>query len=433
MLLKILQKILAFMAKKIIKRHKPLVIGITGSVGKSSAKQMISLILKDQMDIRESKGNYNNEIGVPLTIIGISKSPGKNVLGWFRVFIFALIKIIFKKRFYPKILVLEMAADRPGDIEYLLKIAACNIGVITAISSAHIEFFESLENIAKEKSSLISNLPENGWAILNMDDKRVAGLRNAAKAQVLTYGFDSQADLRGLGLEIDQTLKPEGPIINGLQFKVSYRGNVIPVFLPKAISFSQAYSALAGLAVGLALGFNLIDLVQSFEKHKNLPGRMNLISGINKSLIIDDTYNSSPRAVEAALETLNKIEINSQASRWVILGDMLELGEISQKAHYQIGEKINKEKIDYLIVVGKEAGAIAQGARENGFINENVFIFENSMAVTKFLKSRIKTGDVILIKGSQKMRLERLVKEIMLQPRMAKKCLVRQSHYWLKN
>ncbi len=433
MMLKFLQKNLAFMARKIIKRHKPLVIGITGSVGKSSAKQIIALLLQGKMNIRESKGNYNNEIGVPLTIIGVAKSPGRNVLGWLKVFIVGAVKILFKKRFYPKILILEMAADRPGDIEYLLKIAACHIGVVTAVSAAHTEFFGSLENVAKEKSFIVSDLPKDGWAILNADDKRVAGFKDMTKAHILTYGFSSQADVQGLEPEIDQVLEPEGPVINGLRFKVSYQGNIVPVFLPEAVSLTQAYSALAALAVGLALNINLIDLTQKFKRYRNLPGRMNLIQGMNKSLIIDDTYNSSPRALEAALETLEKVKVNPQASKWVILGDMLELGEIGQKSHYQIGEKVNQIKADYLVTVGKEAKAIAQGARDNGFINENVFIFENSMAVAGFLVPRIKAGDVILIKGSQKMRMERLVKEIMLQPRAAKKCLVRQTHYWLKN
>jgi len=325
-----------------------------------------------------------------------------------------------------------MAADRPGDIEYLFKIAPCNIGVLTAICLVHTEFFGNIENVAHEKSAIITNLPKDGWAILNADDKKVLSLKSKTQAQVLTYGLDPQADIRGLEPEIDQVLKPEGPEIRGLRFKVSYQGNIVPVFLPEIISLSQVYSVLAGLATGLALGLNLIDLTQTFKKYRNLPGRMGLIPGINKSLIIDDTYNSSPRAVEAALETLEKIKIHPQASKWVILGDMLELGEISQKAHYQIGEKISRMDIDYLIAVGKEAKIITQGARENGFINENVFIFENSMAVFKFLEPRIRTGDVILVKGSQKMRMERLVKEIMFQPRSAKRYLVRQSRYWLK-
>jgi len=424
MLLKFLQRILAFIAGKIIKKYRPIIIGITGSVGKSSTKQTVALILKNHMNIRESKGNYNNEIGVPLTIIGV-KSPGRNLVGWTKVLIFGFLKIVFKDKSYPRVLVLEMAADRPGDIEYLLKMAPCKIGVLTAIGRAHVEFFKNIENVAHEKSAIITNLPKDGWAILNADDKRVLSLKNETSAGVLTYGLGPQADIQGLEVGLDQVLKPEGPEIRGLRFKVSYQGNIVPVFLPGTVSLSQVYVALASIAVGLPLGLNLIDLVQTLEKYKALPGRMSLIQGINRSLIIDDTYNSSPLAVESALETLESIRIHPYASKWVILGDMLELGDLSRRAHYQVGKKIARTKFDYLIAVGREARAIVQGARENGFINENVFSFENSLAVFKFLKPRIKTGDVILIKGSRKMKMEKLVKEIMLQPYLAKKYLVR--------
>jgi len=431
MLLKILQKFLAFLSKRIIKKYKPLVVGITGSVGKSSTKKAIALVLKSQLNVRQSKGNYNNEIGVPLTILGV-KSPGRNIFGWIRVFILGFFKIIFKQKSYPKVLVLEMAADRPGDIEYLVNIAPCHIGVITSISAAHTEFFKTIDKVALEKQMIIKNIPKDGWAILNADNKRTYALKNKTSAQVLSYGLDTQANIQALEVKIDQELKKDGLEIKGLKFKVRYHGNVVPVFLPNVISLAQVHSVLAAISVGLALDLNLIDIVRSLKAYEPLPGRMVLLPGVNNSLIIDDTYNSSPQAVESALDTLEAIIPLSSAKKWVILGDMLELGDLSEKMHREIGEKIIQTDIDYLITVGKEAQYISQQAREKGFIQERIFSFDNSLGVADFLKSRIKNGDIILVKGSQGARMERIVKNIMLRPRLAKKYLVRQSRGWLK-
>lgn len=431
MLLKLLQKILAFFAKEFIKKYQPLIIGVTGSVGKSSTKEMIGLVLKNTLKIRQNEGNYNNEIGVPLTILGL-KSPGKNIIGWLNVFIFAFARLIFRYKKYPEVLVLEMAADRPGDLSYLTKMAPCKIGVLTAISQSHIEFFKSLENIAKEKSAIIKHLPKEGWAILNADDEWVYALRKRTQARILTYGVNSRADVQALDIEIEQELINQKPEIKGLRFKVSYQGNVVPVFLPQVISLAQIYSALAAIATGLALNLNLLTITQALKKYQPLPGRMNLIPGINNSLIIDDTYNSSPQAVRSAFESLERISIDSSARKWVILGDMLELGEFSDEAHYQIGQKFTQMNFDYLITIGEEAREIAKAARETDFDKERILSFDNSLAAIKFLKPRIQSGDIILVKASQGMRLERLVKEIMLNPHLAKKYLVRQTRNWTK-
>ncbi len=431
MFLKFLQKILAYLAKITVRRYKPLIIGITGSVGKSSTREAIALVLKDKFKIRQSAKNYNNEIGVPLTILGLP-SPEGSVIGWFGVIFLALIKIIFKAKSYPDILILEMAADRPGDIEYLTKIVSCKIGVLTAVNVAHIEFFKNIENILKEKQTLITSLPFDGWAVLNYDDERTKSLYKKTAAKVITFGFSEGADLRAIGLEIDQELSENGLEINGLRFKMSYQGNVVPVFLPKTIGFSQVYSALSALAVAIALGQNLIDTIFYLNNYKPLSGRMSLIRGIKNSLIIDDTYNSSPEAVKSALDTIEKIKINQHNNKWLVLGDMLELGEISQKAHYEIGKKVAQSNSNFLIVVGSESQNIAKGARDGGFNSENILSFSNILGVEEFLNNRIKSGDLILVKGSQGMRMERIVKDLMESPRLAKKYLVRQNRRWLK-
>ncbi|MBL7141692.1 UDP-N-acetylmuramoyl-tripeptide--D-alanyl-D-alanine ligase [Patescibacteria group bacterium] len=430
MLLKVLQKTLAWFARRVIKKYQPLIIGITGSVGKSSAKEAIYNVLKDQMNVWRSLKNYNNEIGVPLTVLGCI-SPRKNIFGWLKVFWIAIKKIVFPEKSYPKVLVLEMAADRPGDIEYLTKIIPCQIGIITAIGPTHTEFFKSVENIVKEKQAIISHLPLNGWAILNADDEKVRVLKNKTSAKVLTFGLSSNADVQAMGVSLDQELKDDLPQIKGLRFKISYKGNVVPIFLSQIITSAQIYSILTAISIGLTFNLNLITIAQAVKKYRPLPGRMVLVKGVKQSLIIDDTYNSSPKAVELALETLLEIKTHPQAKKWVILGDMLELGELSQSEHHQVGQSVGKMNFDYLITVGQEAKEIVRGAQEYGLSQEKIFSFADSFEVGKFLQKKIKKGDLILIKGSQGARLERIVKEIMLEPEKAEKLLVRQGKEWL--
>jgi len=431
MFLKILEKILACLAKKIIKRQKPIIIGITGSVGKSSTKEAIGLVLKQKFRTRTSKGNYNNEIGAPLTVIG-KDSPGKNIIGWLNIFLNGFLKIIFKQKSYPKILVLEMAADRPGDIKYLTEIIPCNIGVLTAISPAHTAFFKNIQGIIKEKKNIITHLSSENTAILNADDDNVLSLQKKTKARLLTYGLSSKAMIRAIEIEIDQDLHDDRTEIKGLRFKVVYQNKMVSVFLPKVISFAQVYSVLAAFAVGISFDINLVEIVQSFKEFDPLLGRLNILKGKNNSLILDDTYNSSPRAVEIALNTAQEIKIPLQSMKWAILGDMLELGNLSEKAHFQAGEQVKQADFDYLITVGQEAKQIAQGARKAGLNNERIFSFKYPLGVAEFLEKRIKAGDLILFKGSQGVRMEKIVKQIMLKPYLAKKNLVRQSRKWLK-
>ena len=430
MYVKLLHKILAYFAKKIIKKYNPLIIGVTGSVGKSSTKEAIYTVLKTKFDVRCTLKNYNNEIGLPLTIFGFS-SPGRNIIGWLNVFLKISKTLLFQVK-YPKILVLEMAADHPGDIKYLTNIASPRIGVITAVGLTHTEFFKSINAVAREKQVLLKNLKEKDWAILNIDDERIGVMGDKTSAQILTFGLSEKANIQATEIKVDQELLDgETPKVRGLLFKVNYRGSTVPVFLPNIINQAQIYSVLGSIAVGLALGLNLIDIIKTLPKYKTLPGRLNMIPGVQKTLILDDTYNSSPQAVKISLLSLNRIEISPSARKWVVLGDMLELGELSAQAHEETGREVSKIDPDYLIAVGQEAKQISTGARNSGLSLSKIFNFNNASEAGDFLISKIHEGDVILIKGSQGMHLEKIVKKIMLRPEQAKNLLVRQSKKWL--
>lgn len=433
---KILEKILAFFARQIIKKYRPEVVGITGSVGKTSVKEAIFAVLSFEYNVRRNIKSYNNEIGVPLTIIG-AETGGKNLFKWLKVFYRAIKLLIFKDKNYPEILVLEMGADKKGDIAYLLNIVRCKIGVLTAVSETHLHAFKDLKGVLKEKEKIVIALDKEAVAILNFDDENAMSLQDRLKSKFLTFGFEQGADISAgellfSGLEQDfcETQYQWECKIWGTSFKVTYDGSTVPVFLPHCFGKQQVYAALAAFAVGVAYKMNLVDISEALRQYRPPKGRMNLIAGIKYSLLIDDTYNSSPLAAKAALEVMRMIDLPEGKRKIAVLGDMLELGERSENAHREIGFKVSEAEIDYLITVGKESKLTAQSAVEAGLAKENVQIFEDADKAGRFLQDIIHPGDLILIKGSQGIRMEKIVKEVMAEPEKAKELLVRQTGEW---
>lgn len=425
---RIIQGILKIFSKKIIKKYHPLVIGITGSVGKTIAKEAIAVVLAADQSVRRSIKNYNNEIGVPLTIIGVN-APGKSVIGWLAVFAQTLWLLIKKNNNYPEILILEMGIDRPGDMDYLLNITRPQIGLITFIGPAHLEYFGTIEKIQAEKGKLIEALPKDGWAIINYDNVGARKIINTSKAKVITYGLDEKADI--VAKEIIFSFDHNNEV-RGVSFKMSYRGAAVPVFLPGVLGANAVYAALAGAAVGIIKQKNLVTIATALNNLRPLPGRMNLIKGIKHTFIIDDTYNSSPQAVIAALGVLKELPIKAGAKKIAVLGDMLELGDYSEEGHQEIGKYLAKIKIDKLISVGERSRDIDRGAKAAGMNEDEILHFADVVSAGKFLQDLIKEGDIILVKGSQGMRMEKIVKEIMAEPEKAEELLVRQDKEWLK-
>lgn len=431
---KLVEQILKTLARAILKKYKPDVIGITGSVGKTSTKEAIYTVLKEKFNVRRNIKNYNNEIGVPLTIIG-SESGNKNIVIWLGVFLKALHLILVRDKTYPKILIIEMGADRPGDISYLVKLAPCKIGIITAIGSAgpvHLEFFGKVENVIKEKGELVRHLAASGIAVLNRDDNYVYPLKEKTKAKVLTFGFLKEADIKASDLVISERFQKEDSYsISGISFKLNYQGNVVPIFLPGVLGQHQAYAALAACALGIIYEMNLIEVAESLKKFKSPAGRMNLIPGIKHTLLIDDSYNSSPLASLAALKALSSIELGPTQKKYAVLGDMAELGPYTEKGHEEVGEYASRTA-DVLVTVGEKGKMIAQAAREYHMLSDRIYEFNSAEEAGRFLQERIEQGDLILVKGSQSVRMEKIVKELMAEPQRAKELLVRQDESWQK-
>ena len=420
----LIQKILKIAAKLILKKYRPEIIGITGSAGKTGAREAIYAVLASKFKARRSLKNYNNEIGLPLTVIGAAAS-AKSIFGWLKIFFLAGRLLLKQDKNYPEILILEMAADKPGDLNYLTDIVQPQIAVITSIGEAHLENFGSLEKIKQEKSVLVKVIGRQGWAVLNVDDQQVKSLIKATKAKILTYGLDSEAEVSGQEPRLMITAD-----VLGMNFKLVSRHTFVPIFLPTVISKAGVYAALAGAALGIIKGFNLVEISQALKNYAPPPGRMRLLSGIKNTYIIDDTYNASPSASILAIETLAGLPKNGRENKYAVLGDMLELGKLSQTKHEEVGRAVVKNKIDKLIAVGERARDIARGAISAGMSEDDVFHFDATIDAGKFIQERIKSGDIILVKGSQGARLEKIVKEIMAEPLSAGELLVRQGSEW---
>ncbi|MCK4539623.1 hypothetical protein KAU09_00535 [Candidatus Parcubacteria bacterium] len=426
---KLIQLKLKIAAKIILAKYKPKVIGITGSVGKTTAKEAVYVVLKDKFNTRRSVKNYNNEIGLPLAIIGVD-SPRKSLIGWISVFLKASKLIFFKDENYPKVLILEMGIDRPGDMDYLLKIAKPDIGIITFVGSVHLEYFASKEKLRQEKGKLIKNIKKSGYSIINYDNEGSRKSINESKAKIISYGLDEEASLRAREIRFSFEETGENSL-QGINFKIIYDGAATPVLLPNVLGVNAIYAALAGAAAGIALGMNMVEISQSLRQFVSPKGRMNIIKGIKNTTIIDDTYNSEPQSVIAALETLKMISAKNR--KIAVLGDMLELGRYSEDGHKEVGRYLFETGVDKLILAGERSRDIGRGATEAGMLRDDIFHFSKSDDAKMFVQDRLRAGDLVLIKGSQGMRMEKIVKEIMAEPLRAKELLVRQEREWLEN
>src|SRR3989338_1782325 len=419
---KIITKILVFEARRALKKFKPVIIGVTGSVGKSSAKEAIAAVLENHLSVRKSQKSYNSEIGLALAILGLNTAWNSS-LGWFRNIIDGFNVSLGKK--FPKVLVLEMGVDRPQDFDKLLRIVSPSIGIMTAIGEipVHVEFFSGPEAVVREKSKLIKNLPADGTAILNFDDEVVRSLKDSTKAQVLSFGFGKGADIRASNYKIST---------EGIVFKMDHAGASVPVRLKNIYGKQHVYAVLAAAAAGIVFDMNLIDVSEALQKYESPPGRLKLIEGIKKTFILDDSYNASPLATHAALDALAdlSLEISEKKKRKIVaFGDMLEIGKFTLEAHKAVGEKVAKVA-DYFVTVGPRSKFAAEGALFSGMPEKNIKSFSTSKEAAEFLREFVREGDIVLVKGSQGIRMERVSIELLAHPENAEKLLVRQDTYW---
>lgn len=423
----IIVRVITSLAQMVLKRYHPKIIAITGSVGKTSTKDAIFTVLSKFKTVRKSEKSFNSEIGLPLTILG-SPNGWSNPFVWLET-IARGVWLILWKHSYPEWLVLEVGAGKPKDIQNVAKWLAPDIVVVTRFPDkpVHVEFFGTTEKIIEEKTALVKALKPDGLLVLNHDDEKVYALHTKSTTRTISYGMNENATYKALHpTYLYATSTRSLKIPEGINFKLHYDGNTFPVNLPHIIGMHYVGSAIAALAVAKEIGCDMLEAITAVEEYVTPPGRLSLIEGVNNSVIIDDTYNASPVATEAALDALSEMKGKRKIA---VLGDMLELGKFTEEAHRAIGEKAS-QIADMIIVVGLRAKFVAEGAIDAGFPVKEVYSFDSSRTVAKFLTGVVEKGDIILLKGSQGVRLERAVEAIMAHPEDKYKLLCRQEKEW---
>ncbi len=417
----VLGRSLAVLARAVLRKFHPTVIAVTGSVGKTSATNAIATVLSARFSVWKNAKNFNNEIGVPLAILGIPKTPA-SVWQWCHVYLRGISMLVFPFRGYPALLVLELGVDHPGDMAYLLTLVAPKVGVLTAVSAAHTEFLGTIDDVFREKALLVERLPQDGLALLNTDDERCMSLRSRLSASVRSFGFNDRADVQGRMEEVDVAAP-------ALRSTLTYQGTVVPIAIQGVLGEHQVYGLLAAAAVGLSFGMNLVEIARALERYQPLPGRMRVLPGIKHTLLIDDTYNAQPQATHAALDAVSPW-IGKQRV-FVCLGDMAELGQYADAAHEEVGKHVARLNPTLLVTAGALGKSIARAAQTAGFPEDRCASFDTAAEAGKFLQERLAPGDVVLVKGAQMMRMEKVVKELMAEPERAGELLVRQDGAWL--
>ena len=415
--------IITWEARLVLMRHKPRIIAVTGSVGKTTTKDAIFSALAGVEHVRKSAKSFNSEIGVPLTILGCDNG-WNNPFKWLMNIATGIIVIL--KKDYPKWLVLEVGADRPGDIKRTAVWLRPDIAVITGVPEipVHVEYFKSPEDVVREKRALAEHLKPGGKLVLNGDDARMREIHGSFRGSAVTYGMESNNDFFASHEEI--CYQDGLPV--GMQFRVDHAGSSVPVSVFGALGRPRIYAALAAIAVADVVGIDTVTAAGALMSWDPPPGRVRIIQGMKGSILIDDTYNSSPSAALAALDTLKEVRAGR---RIAVMGDMLELGKYSRDAHRQVGERA-AACADILITIGFRARAMAEAALDAGLKEESIRQYEkdDTARATDELLADVREGDVILVKGSQGMRMERIVRALMNEPAQAADLLVRMDREW---
>lgn len=407
---------------KVVKNDQPYIIGVTGSVGKTLTKFCLASVLAaTKKKVIYTGASFNTEFGIPLSLLGYKEAP-TGVLGWLSVLARAKLRKSLKvKNYY---LILEYGADKPGDIEFLAKRLPPDLVVLTSIAPTHLVTFKTEEAVAREKLKLVALKKPKAKVIANIDDHwQKKSLSH--ESQVLWYGIDSRfGKVRASNVQVSP---------QGTRFTFSY-GPERRELSSNLLGKHQIYSLLAAASGGMTQKVSFSDTCKILEKIEARPGRMKLITGKREIQIIDDSYNSSPKASKAALDVLQtfKLSQSKKHRRVVILGNMNELGEAEVQYHRELGEYVFG-RADALVAVGPNAQIIAQGAVSKGMKPETIITFSTPDELIQRLDDVINRGDIILLKASQnKMRFERIVKALMLNPEKSDKILVRQAKYWQK-
>jgi UDP-N-acetylmuramyl pentapeptide synthase len=413
----IIAGILAFIAGTVVRRYKPTIVMVTGSVGKTSTKDAVATVLSERFLVRKSEKSFNSEFGVPFTILGV-KNPLGNPLAWGSIIKNSL-ALIFLPNHYPRMLVLEVAADKPGDLSRILRIATPDAVVVTRLPeiSVHVEAYATPEAVREEEFSPAYSLSAGAPLIVSVDDPYALDNAVRTSAHIISYGVtdDAMIYVSDVGF-----YEMEDKVL-GMKASVTMNGRKEGLVVKGSVGTTQILPVAAALATASAFDIPLSEALTALENYEPPAGRGRLLRGKNGSVIIDDSYNASPVAVEEALATLKAFPHATR--RIAVLGDMLELGRYSVMEHERIGA-LARESADIIVAVGIRARTFATA---HG--NTNVMLFDNANSAASALPDLIKEGDVTLVKGSQSIRTERIVEAILADPSDSS-LLVRQEREW---
>ncbi len=404
--------LLATLSRGIIHKYKPMIIMVTGSVGKTSTKDAIAAALAETYFLRKSERNFNTEFGMPFTIIGV-ENPWKNIFAWLRVFQEAFTLLLLPNH-YPKMLVLEVGVDKPGEIAHLLYIATPDMVIVTCLPEVpvHVEAYTSPQAVREEEFMPAYSLAPSAPLIISADDQYARDMAQRLPVQTIMYGVSNDGDIH---IKNTEFLIEKGRV-RGMQARVDIsipRTMTETIVVRGALGRQQIFAPAAALAVAVALSVPVDAALAGLSSYMPPPGRGRIFDGIHGSIIIDESYNSSPAAVIESLSTLR--EFASPSRRVAVLGDMLELGRHSVSEHEHIG-KLAAQCVDVIVTVGVRAQCIAKTAEESGFNKENIYTFDTAKEAITALATFVREHDIFLIKGSQGVRLESVVESLLRNP-----------------
>jgi UDP-N-acetylmuramoyl-tripeptide--D-alanyl-D-alanine ligase len=360
------------MARDWRRKYGTPVVALTGSNGKTTTKEMIAACLGTTFPILKTEGNLNNLIGVPLTLLTLTEKE--------------------------RVVILEMGMNVPGEIRRLAEMAEPDVGLITNIQKVHLEGIGSLERLKEEKGELFRKMRRDGTILVNQDDPRVIDLARDYPGQKITFGIEHPAEVMAKEIRLRGA--------EGTSFTLILEEEVMEIHL-RLLGRQFVPNALSAMAIACLFGVEVKQAKEAIESLQPFPMRMEVVSLKGGKTLINDAYNANPYSMELALETLSEVKGKGRAI--AVLGDMLELGSFTREAHEQLGEKVSELSIDFLLALGEEAPIVVESAIRHGFPMERAKVMESYSEAVFQLRQMIQSGDWILVKGSRRMGMERIV------------------------
>ncbi|NWG02184.1 MAG: UDP-N-acetylmuramoyl-tripeptide--D-alanyl-D-alanine ligase [Syntrophaceae bacterium] len=354
------------------RKYRTPMVALTGSNGKTTTKEMIATCLETTFPVLKTKGNLNNLIGLPLTLLTLTEKE--------------------------RVVVLEMGMNVPGEIRRLTEIAEPDIGLITNIQKAHLEGLGTVERVKEEKGELFRRMRRDGTILVNQDDPLVIDLSHHYPGQKITFGIKHPAEVMAKEIRLRGS--------EGTFFTLIFEKEAMEVHL-RLLGRHFVPNALCAIAIACLFGVDVKQAKEALEHLQPFPMRMEIISLRGEKMLINDAYNANPSSMELALETL--AEVKGEGRAVAVLGDMLELGGFTKEAHEQLGEKVCQLPIDFLIALGEEAAVVVESAIRHGFPKERANVVESHSEAISRLRPMIQSGDWVLVKGSRGMAMEKIV------------------------